>query len=60
MGVSCDTHAEGKVLAGKPKGHIPLVRYRRRRADNIKPVLIQNMMVGFGLNSSDSGQGQVT
>lgn len=41
MGVSCDTHAEGKVLAGKLKGHIPLVRYRRRWADNIKADLIE-------------------
>jgi hypothetical protein len=36
MGVSCGMHAEGKLLAGKPKGHIPLVRCRFRWADNIK------------------------
>ena len=39
--MSCDRHVEGKVLAGKPKGHIPLRRYRRRWADNIKADLIE-------------------
>jgi len=41
MGVSCDTYAEGKVLVGKPKRHIPFIRYRRRWADNTKSGLIE-------------------
>lgn len=30
MGESCGMHAEGKHLAGKPKGHVSLVRSRCR------------------------------
>jgi len=41
MGVSCDTRAEGKLLAGKPKRYIPLIRHRCRWADNIKAGLIE-------------------
>ena len=43
---------------GKPEGKRPLGRQMRRRGDNIT-MDIRNWDVGYGLDLSGSGQGQV-
>jgi hypothetical protein len=47
-----------KVLVGKPEGKRPLGRPRRRWEDGIRMVL-RDIGLGGGLDSSDSGQGPV-
>jgi hypothetical protein len=48
-----------KVSVGKPEGKRPLVRPRRRWEDGIRMDLGEIGLVGYGLDSTGSGQGPV-